>query len=50
MKNSVMSMLIACFILGGVAWRVHYRRAHRGDRGGKVVNVFKFVSPCFNCR
>jgi len=49
MKSSVMSLLIACFIFGGVAWRVHYRR-HRADKGGNVVKVLKYSGPCFRCR
>ena len=50
MKNSVMSLLIACFIFGGIAWRIQSRRAQRCDRGGKVVKVLKVVTPCFRCR
>lgn len=27
MKSAVLSLLIGCFIFGGIAWRVHYRRS-----------------------
>ena len=38
MKSAVLSLLIGCFIFGGIAWRVHARRSCKGG-SCKVVKI-----------
>ncbi len=46
-KSSVASLLIACFIFGGVAWRVHHRRC----RGGACLKVKTVqIIPLSHCK
>ena len=45
MKSSVMGLLIACFIFGGIAWRINARRSCKGG-SCKVVKII----PCKSCK
>jgi hypothetical protein len=48
MKSSVMSLLIACFIFGGIAWRINYRRQAKGAHAHPVVKIIPL--KCKSCK
>ena len=43
-KSAIVSVLISCFLFGGIAWRIHSRR-HRGCCGceGRCHAVVKII-------
>jgi len=45
MKNAMMCLLVGCFIFGGIAWRINYRRSCKGG-SCKVVKII----PCKACK
>ena len=45
MKSAVMSLLIGCFIFGGIAWRINYRRSCKNGS----CSVVKII-PCKSCK
>ncbi len=53
-KNSVCCTLAILFIFGGIAWRIHGRRASRENRSSRSVQIFKFIDgsglECPACR
>ena len=49
-KSAVFSLLIGCFLFGGIAWRIHNRR-HHGCCGceGSCHAVVKII-PLRHCK
>ena len=49
MKSSVCTMLIACFLFGGLAWRIHNRRHGCCGCEGSCHAVVKII-PIRHCK
>lgn len=47
-KSAVASLLVGCFLFGGIAWRIHYRRHSRGVNTHPVVQIIPI--RCKSCK